>query len=383
MSAQTVFLVGGARPNWMKLAPLYHALKKSSRFRVSLVHTGQHYDDKMAGSFFRELGLPEPDIALAVGSGSHGAQTAKILERFEEQLKTHEPDVVLVVGDVNSTIACALATVKMVYRDGRRPKMVHVEAGLRSNDRTMPEEINRILTDSISDLLFVTEQSGIDNLLAEGQRPERLYLVGNVMIDTLLSQAEEARARAAWQRFGVQPQQYAIATLHRPSNVDDDARLGGLIEALRETSRRLPVIFPVHPRTRARMERLGLDASDSRLILVEPQPYVDFLSLVSGARVVLTDSGGIQEETTVLGVPCLTLRENTERPITVEVGTNRLIGCDFAVIVNAGDDVLREPLKPATAPPMWDGRAAERIVAILERECTPETATATEAVSLA
>jgi UDP-N-acetylglucosamine 2-epimerase (non-hydrolysing) len=383
MSAQTVFLVGGARPNWMKLAALYHALKKSPVFRVSLVHTGQHYDDKMAGSFFRELGLPEPQVALNVGSGSHGAQTAKILDRFEEQLRIHEPDVVIVVGDVNSTIACALATVKMVYRNGKRPKMVHVEAGLRSNDRSMPEEINRILTDSISDLLFVTEQSGIDNLLREGQQPERLFLVGNVMIDTLLSQAEEARSRAAWQKFDVAPQQYAVATLHRPSNVDDDARLAGLISALRETTRRLPVIFPVHPRTRARMERLGLDTSDSRLILVEPQPYVDFLSLLSGARVVLTDSGGIQEETTILGVPCLTLRENTERPITVEVGTNRLIGCDVGAIVKAVDDVLAKPLGTAKVPPMWDGRAAERIVAILERECTLYSAAVREQATVA
>jgi UDP-N-acetylglucosamine 2-epimerase (non-hydrolysing) len=374
MSAQSIFLVGGARPNWMKLAALYHALKKSSHFRASLVHTGQHYDDKMAGSFFRDLGLPDPDIALAVGSGSHGAQTAKILERFEKLLKTHEPDLVLVVGDVHSTIACALAAAKMVYRDGRRPKVIHVEAGLRSGDRTMPEEVNRVLTDSISDYLFVTEQSGVDNLRREGCPAERIFLVGNVMIDTLLSQAAKARKRAAWRGFGVMPQRYAVATLHRPSNVDDDERLTGLIQALRATGRRLPVLFPVHPRTRGRMERLGLDQADGRLIFCEPQPYVDFLSLLTDARVVLTDSGGIQEETTILAVPCLTLRDNTERPSTVELGTNRLIGSDPGSIVNAVDQVLGSPLPAPAAPPLWDGSAAERIVAALERLCAGVTA---------
>lgn len=366
MPAHTIFLVGGARPNWMKLAALYHVLKGNSHFRVSLVHTGQHYDDKMAGSFFRDLGLPDPDVALAVGSGDHGAQTAKILERFEEQLKRHEPDLVLVVGDVNSTIACALATVKMLYPDGRRPKVVHVEAGLRSGDRTMPEEVNRVLTDAISDYLFVTEQSGVDNLLREGCAPGRIFLVGNVMIDTLLSQAAEARQRAAWTRFGLKPEGYAVATLHRPSNVDDDERLSGLLRALRATSRRLPVLFPVHPRTRSRLARLGLDEADSRLIFCEPQPYVEFLSLLSAARVVLTDSGGIQEETTILAVPCLTLRDNTERPITVTLGTNRLIGSDPVSIMNAVEQVLAAPMPAPAPPPLWDGAAAERIVAILE-----------------
>jgi UDP-N-acetylglucosamine 2-epimerase (non-hydrolysing) len=366
MRAQSIFLVGGARPNWMKLAALYHVLKNSTRFSVSLVHTGQHYDDKMAGSFFRDLGLPAPDIALAVGSGSHGSQTAKILERFEEKLVAHQPDFVLVVGDVNSTIACALATAKMVYPDGRRPQVIHVEAGLRSGDRTMPEEVNRVLTDAISDYLFVTEQSGVDNLLREGCAPERIYLVGNVMIDTLLSQAAEARQRAAWTSFGLSPQGYAVATLHRPSNVDDDERLTGLIRALRVTSRRLPVLFPVHPRTRERMARLALDQVDDRLLFCEPLPYVEFLSLLSGARVVLTDSGGIQEETTILAVPCLTLRDNTERPITVSLGTNRLIGSDPAAIISAVEQVMAAPMPVVAPPPLWDGAAAARIVAVLE-----------------
>ncbi len=370
VQANSVFLVGGARPNWMKLAPLHRALTQSSSFRVSLVHTGQHYDDRMTGSFFRELGLPDPDITLSVGAGSHGAQTARILERFEEQLKAHEPDVVVVVGDVNSTIACALATAKMVYPDGRRPKVVHVEAGLRSGDRTMPEEVNRVLTDSISDYLFVTEQSGVDNLLREGCAAAGIFLVGNVMIDTLLTQAAEARKRAAWLHFGVEHQHYAVATLHRPSNVDDDDHLRGLIDALRATSRQLPIVFPLHPRTRQRVERLGI-SGDSRLIFCEPQPYVEFLSLLTGARLVLTDSGGIQEETSALGIPCLTLRDNTERPITVDLGTNRLIGTGFEVISDSVDALLRMPLGPAVPLPLWDGHAAERIVAILARVCGP------------
>jgi UDP-N-acetylglucosamine 2-epimerase (non-hydrolysing) len=300
---------------------------------------------------------------------------------FEEQLRAHEPDLVLVVGDVNSTIACALATAKMQYSDGRRPKVIHVEAGLRSGDRTMPEEVNRVLTDAISDYLFVTEQSGVENLRLEGCAADRIFLVGNVMIDTLLAQAAEARERAVWRRFDLEPQGYAVATLHRPSNVDDDGKLAGLIDALRATGRKLPIVFPVHPRTRARMERLGIESEDRGLILLDPQPYVDFLSLLSAARLVLTDSGGIQEETTILGVPCLTLRDNTERPITVELGTNRLIGGDFKAIAAAVDSALRVKLPAATAPPLWDGQASERIVATLERLCSRQTGEAALASS--
>jgi len=362
----SVMLVGGARPNFMKLAPLFHAFRRSAMFQVSVVHTGQHYDQQMAGSFFAELGLPQPDIALSVGSGSHAVQTARILERFEEQLREHQPDMVVVVGDVNSTIACALAAAKFEYTDGRRPRIAHVEAGLRSFDRTMPEEVNRVLTDALADYLFVTEQAGVDNLRREGVADARIFLVGNVMIDTLLGQAEEAASRAAWRRFGLQPQSYAVATLHRPSNVDDPANLARLFSALETAADRLPIVFPVHPRTRSRLAAAGL-AGSGTLFLCDPQPYTDFLSLLSGARVVLTDSGGIQEETTILRVPCLTLRENTERPITIERGTNRLIGIDPAVIVRELDAVLGQPMPRTAPPPLWDGAAAERIVAILEK----------------
>ncbi|CAN5457008.1 UDP-N-acetylglucosamine 2-epimerase (non-hydrolyzing) [soil metagenome] len=361
----SVFLVGGARPNFMKIAPLYHAFRKSPTFDVILVNTGQHYDDRMAGSFFRELGLPEPDISLDVRSGSHAAQTARILERFEEQLVARQPHLVVVVGDVNSTIACALAASKLTYPGGGRPLVAHVEAGLRSFDRGMPEEINRLLTDAISDFLFVTEPAGVENLRREGRSDETIFMVGNVMIDSLLAQARNARARQAWKAYGVTPQRYAVATLHRPSNVDDPERLGTLIEALEATAEKLPVIFPIHPRTRARLEQLRASLSP-QLMLCEPQPYTDFLSLMADARLVLTDSGGIQEETTILGVPCLTLRANTERPITVEAGTNRLIGMDPEAIGAAVADVLARPMPAPSAPPLWDGAAAPRIVECLE-----------------
>jgi UDP-N-acetylglucosamine 2-epimerase (non-hydrolysing) len=366
MCTTSVFLVGGARPNFMKIAPLYHAFRKSGMFEVALVHTGQHYDDRLAGSFFRDLGLPEPDIALAVGSGSHGAQTARILERFEQELWRVQPDLVVVAGDVNSTIACALAAVKTCYPDGRRPQIAHVEAGLRSFDRTMPEEINRVLCDAISDLLFVTEESGVRHLGAEGVDPSRVFFVGNVMIDTLRQQAAAAEKVASWRRFDVAERGYAVATLHRPSNVDDEATLGALMQSLADTSALLPVIFPVHPRTRARLDTLGADVP-ARLHLCEPLPYLEFLSLTMKARVVLTDSGGIQEETTCLGVPCLTLRENTERPITVTHGTNRVIGTRPEVILKEVHKVLLRPMPAAISPPLWDGGAAARIVEVFER----------------
>ncbi len=360
----SVFLVGGARPNFMKVAPLYHALRKSRVFDVTLVHTGQHYDDRLSGSFFRELSLPEPDISLNVGSGSHGAQTARVLERFEEELYRHEPDLVVVVGDVNSTLACALAAAKAAYPDGRRPKVAHVEAGLRSFDRTMPEEINRILCDRMADVLFVTEESGMRHLAEEGIDPAHTFFVGNVMIDTLRQQAGMAESAAAWRRFGLEERAYAVATLQRPSNVDDDGMLVELMASLAETSRLLPIVFPVHPRTRARLDRLALGVP-SRLRLCEPLPYVEFLSLMMKARLVLTDSGGIQEETTCLGVPCLTLRENTERPVTIAEGTNRVIGTSPSLILEEVRRTLTAPMPHAAVPPLWDGAAASRIVDIL------------------
>ena len=362
----SVFLVGGARPNFMKVAPLYHALTERSSFDPTLVHTGQHYDDRLAGSFFRDLGLPGPDISLEVGSGSHGAQTARVLERFEAEVYSRQPDLVIVVGDVNSTVACALATAKAVYPDGRRPKVAHVEAGLRSFDRTMPEEVNRVLTDSISDLLFVTEPSGVDNLLLEGRPTESIHLVGNVMIDSLLSQRDRAKDRRAWASFGLAPNCYGVVTLHRPSNVDCDEQLAALFRALVSASTRIPLVFPVHPRTRGRLDALDLKSGNG-LVLSEPLQYVDFLSLLSDARLVLTDSGGIQEETTVLGVACLTLRDNTERPITVKSGTNQLLGSKPEAILPAVEHLLGQPAPAVPTVPLWDGSAAERIVDVLER----------------
>ena len=359
-------LVAGARPNFVKAAPLHRAFLASSAFRVRLVNTGQHYDDAMAGSFFRELGLAAPDVTLNVGSASHAVQSARVLEAFEGELLHYQPDLVVVVGDVNSTLACALAAAKMQYPDGRRPRVAHVEAGLRSFDRAMPEEINRIVTDSVADYLFVTEQSGIDNLLREGHSREQMFLVGNVMVDTLLSQAARATARAAWQPFGLAHRGYGVVTLHRPSNVDDPARLDATVDALQSAAGNLPLVFPVHPRTRARLDAIGR-ADLGGLVTCDPLPYVDFLSLLSGARAVITDSGGIQEETTMLGVPCLTLRDNTERPVTVARGTNRLIGTDVTVITRELATELASPMPRISPPPFWDGAAATRIVDVLER----------------
>jgi len=362
-----VSLVGGARPNFMKLAPLYRALRRCDCFDLRLVHTGQHYDEQMAGTFFRELGLPEPHATLHVGSGSHAAQTARLLERFEHDLRESRPDLVVVVGDVNSTLACALAAAKMSYEDGRRPRIAHAEAGLRSFDRTMPEEINRVLTDAIADYLFVTEPAGVDNLVREGRDADRVFLVGNLMIDTLLAHADDAIRARPWEPLGLAKQGYAVATLHRPSNVDHPERLAQLWQTLCAASSRLPVVFPVHPRTRARVVAAGL-AAPRTLLLCDPQPYMTFLGLLAGARVVLTDSGGIQEETTMLGVPCLTLRENTERPITVTLGTNRVVGNDVARITPELDRVLAMAMPARPAPPLWDGEAATRIAQILQHE---------------
>lgn len=358
-------LVGGARPNFMKLAPLYHAFRDREAFDVILVHTGQHYDAAMAANFFRDLGLPDPDVRLDVRSGSQAIQTARIIERFEHELLRQTPDLVVVVGDVNSTIACALAATKAVYADGRRPRLAHVEAGLRSGDRTMPEEINRVVTDALSDFLFVTEQSGANNLEREGRNASSVFFCGNVMIDTLRAQAANAASRAYWEHLGLEPGAYAVATLHRPSNVDDPVRLARILDALEAAAQDIPIVFPVHPRTRARMGNRG--ATSVRLVLCEPLGYIDFLSLLTEARLVLTDSGGVQEETTVLQVPCLTFRNNTERPVTVEHGTNRLIGTDPGAIVGAVRERLGTSLPPQAPPPLWDGRAAIRIVDTLQR----------------
>ncbi len=357
--------VAGARPNFIKIAPLIAAARGAAGIEPRLVHTGQHYDERMSELFFRQLGIPEPDINLEVGSATHAVQTAEIMKAFEPVLEAERPDAVVVVGDVNSTIACGLVAVKLGV------KLVHVEAGLRSFDRTMPEEINRILTDAISDLLFCTEQSGVDNLLREGVAPEKIFLVGNVMIDTLLRNRERAEESRILEELGLTAGAYAALTLHRPSNVDDPAALGRILEALDQIQGELPILFPVHPRTRQRLldSALGRRArAMANLRMIEPVGYLDFLKLMSSAVVVLTDSGGIQEETTILGVPCLTLRDNTERPVTAESGTNRLVGTDPQRILDAFRRVRRDPAPAGGRPPLWDGHAAERIVEILQRE---------------
>jgi len=337
------------------------AFRAEPRIEPMLVHTGQHYDERMSDLFFRQLGIPEPDINLGVGSASHAVQTARIMEAFEPVVIEHKPDAVLVVGDVNSTIACGLVAVKLGV------KLIHVEAGLRSFDRTMPEEINRVLTDAISDLLFCTEQSGVDNLRREGVSQEKVHLVGNLMIDTLLKNKAKADASTILDDLGLAPEGFAVLTLHRPSNVDDEKVLGGLLDALEVIQRDLPIIFPIHPRTRKNLEGSSLGSrveGMSGLRLIDPVGYLEFLKLMSSARIVLTDSGGIQEETTILKVPCLTLRENTERPVTVEVGSNRLVGTDPGVIVAAYREAL-QGRRDYRSPPLWDGHAAGRIVQVL------------------
>ena len=346
----------------MKIAPLMAAMKRVPSVEPILVHTGQHYDEKMSDLFFRQLGIPEPDVNLGVGGGSHTAQTAAIMTAFEPVVLEHKPDAVLVVGDVNSTIACGLVAVKLGV------KLIHVEAGLRSFDRSMPEEINRILTDSISDLLFVSEQSGVDNLLKEGIAEDKIHLVGNVMIDSLMQHRAKAETSGILDVLSLAKRQYAVATLHRPSNVDTAEALANTIEVLAQAQNRLPVVFPIHPRTLKSAVGFGLKSKldgMQNLRLVEPLGYLEFLKLTSCARVVLTDSGGIQEETTILGIPCLTLRENTERPVTCELGTNQLVGTDRARVIAALDEVLGTDGIAATAPPLWDGHAAERVVEVL------------------
>ena len=354
--------VVGARPNFMKIAPLMEAYKACPRIQPLLVHTGQHYDERMSELFFNQLGIPAPDINLGVGSASHGVQTAAIMKAFEPVLLEHRPDAVLVVGDVNSTIACGLVAVKQGV------KLIHVEAGLRSFDRKMPEEINRLLTDAIADLLFCTEESGPRNLRAEGVPDERIFLVGNVMIDTLLKNKAKAESSRILGELGISAGEYAVLTLHRPSNVDDPAALGRILDALEVIQADLPVIFPIHPRTRKNLRQfalMGRAEGMSGLRLIDPAGYLDFLKLTSSSRIVLTDSGGIQEETTILKVPCLTLRENTERPVTVEVGSNRVVGTEAGRIISAYRESVSGTGPAGGTPPLWDGHAAERIAEVL------------------
>jgi UDP-N-acetylglucosamine 2-epimerase (non-hydrolysing) len=346
--------VVGTRPNYMKAAPVIRALQRRSGVEQILVHTGQHYDFNMSDVFFQQLEIPAPDINLKVGSSSHAQQTGEVMIRFEQVVIEQKPDIVLVYGDVNSTIAAALVSSKLGIKIG------HVEAGLRSFDRTMPEEINRILTDQLSDLLFTPSIDGNINLAREGVSAEKIFLVGNVMIDTLVRMLPNAVERVPQSL----PKRYALVTLHRPSNVDDLEWLAGMLDTLNGLSDELSVIFPVHPRTRQRIENLGRSFGDA-VQLLDPLPYLEFLALQKNATVVITDSGGIQEETTFLGVPCLTVRENTERPVTIELGTNELVGRDLKRIAAAIESVLRGGRKPTSAPPYWDGKAAERIADVI------------------
>jgi UDP-N-acetylglucosamine 2-epimerase (non-hydrolysing) len=345
--------VVGARPNFMKAAPVVRALPEYSTLRQTIVHTGQHYDANMSDVFFQQLAIPAPDVNLQVGSGSHAQQTAEIISRFEPVVLERKPDLVLVYGDVNSTVAAALVCVKLLVKVG------HVEAGLRAFDRTMPEEINRLLTDQLSDLLFTPSKDGNENLAREGIAPEKVHFVGNVMIDTLIRMLPVARQQIPQDL----PERYVLVTLHRPSNVDDLGWLAEMVTALREIASDVPVVFPVHPRTRKKLADAGLQADGLRII--DPLPYVEFVGSQTRAALVITDSGGIQEETTYLGVPCITVRDNTERPITVEMGTNHLVGRSIDRIRSAAYEILNGSKKDAAIPPLWDGHAAERIAAVI------------------
>ncbi|NLT35680.1 MAG: UDP-N-acetylglucosamine 2-epimerase (non-hydrolyzing) [Gaiellales bacterium] len=375
----TLLHVVGTRPNFMKVASVMAAVERwnagcaaseevsaspaRQRLRQVLVHTGQHYDERMSRVFFHDLRLPEPDYYLGVGSGTHAEQTARIMLALEPVVERERPDLVVVVGDVNSTLAAALVAAKL------RVPVAHVEAGLRSRDRAMPEELNRLVTDQLADLLFTTSRDADANLAVEGIASDRIFLVGNTMIDTLDAHLPKALEGTVLDGFNLDHADYAVATLHRPSNVDDLGDLERLARALARISERLPVIFPVHARTRANLQRLGLwelVEKRARLILTEPLGYLDFLSLLAQARLVLTDSGGIQEETTVLGVPCLTLRTTTERPVTIWEGTNRLVDpYDEDAVVDAAEAVLAAPAEAAHRPELWDGRAGDRIVSVL------------------
>ncbi len=366
MAAKMLYLVAGARPNFMKLAPMVRALdRRSDALSYRIVHTGQHYDREMSDVFFEELGIPKPDHHLGAGGGTHAQQTAKVMIAFEELCQTERPAAVVVVGDVNSTLACSVVAKKLGI------PVAHVEAGLRSGDMAMPEEINRLVTDAISDWYFVTEPSGEENLLREGKRREAVHYVGHVMVDNVLYQSEALLRTPPTEGdsldFKRSHAKYGVVTLHRPSNVDDPVVFTRVAAALREVSQRLPLVFPVHPRTRSNMDKFGIDMG-SGVTLMPPLAYMEFLNLWKDATLVLTDSGGLQEETTALGIPCITLRENTERPVTVSEGTNVLAGSDRALIVSLANRVLAGEGKQGRRPHLWDGHAADRTVEILVRE---------------
>jgi UDP-N-acetylglucosamine 2-epimerase (non-hydrolysing) len=389
-----VLSVVGARPNFMKVAPIITAINRHNdgamqAIRHVLLHTGQHYDAIMSGAFFTDLQLPTPDVWLGVGSGSHAVQTADIMKSFEAVLLAERPDFVVVVGDVNSTMACAVVTSKIAFdAGGSRPRVVHVEAGLRSFDRSMPEEVNRVITDHVSDLLFVTEQSGVQNLQHEGISPDQIHFVGNTMIDSLLAFEEKADASPVLERLGFRTQDggvsdYALLTLHRPSNVDDPEAFLDILAGLNELGDDCPIVFPAHPRTQHRITQFGLrlETGGTRIALIDPLGYLDFVALMKHARLVVTDSGGIQEETTCLGIPCVTVRDNTERPVTVTHGTNTIAGTTAAPIRAA----IRRQLERASVgvtPEKWDGHAAARIVDVLVRAHADATSAQTEDVAV-
>ncbi len=345
----------------MKVAPVWRALDALKQFHLTLVHPGQHYDDNMSKIFFDDLKLPRPDVHMGVGSGTHAEQTAKVMLAFEPVVKDADPDLVVVVGDVNSTMACTLVSVKLDV------PVAHVEAGLRSFDRKMPEELNRMVTDILCDLLFTTSPEAGDNLLREGVDARKIHFVGNVMIDSLRSYAADAEKSTILETLGLTKQGYGLVTLHRPSNVDDAFQLMRLVQVLHEIGAECPLLFPVHPRTRHVMERAGIEVQGDRMRLIDPIGYLDFMKLMTYSKVVLTDSGGIQEETTALGIPCLTIRDNTERPVTVTEGTNRLVGTDPAKIAAEARDVLRHGVPHAKVPELWDGKAAPRIAQVIAR----------------
>jgi len=362
-----IALVVGARPNFIKAAPLIKKLlKNKTEFETILIHTGQHYDKKLSALFFEQLQMPKPDIYLGVGSGSHASQTARIMVEIERSFLDIRPDLVVVFGDVNSTMAAAIVAAKMCI------KIAHVEAGLRSFDKTMPEEINRIVTDRLSDYLFVTEQSGLDNLKNEGVPEEKIFFTGNIMIDSLVGNLEKAQKSDILNQLKLESGKYAIVTMHRPSNVDDSETLAGLFKVLSSVSKKLPVVFPCHPRTKNRIEEHGLmkEIPSDNIHMIEPLGYLDFLKLQLDSRIVLTDSGGVQEETTYLGIPCVTMRENTERPVTVDIGSNILCGSDPNRILDVTNEILGGTEKDCDVPKLWDGQTAGRIVDIMKTEMT-------------
>ncbi len=360
-----IHLVVGARPNFMKMAPLYREfLKFKDEFEVKLIHTGQHYDQQMSEFFFHDLGLPQPDVYLNVGSGTHGQQTARIMERYEETLLEDKPDIVIVAGDVNSTSACAIDAVKLHI------PVAHLEAGLRSFDRTMPEEINRLLTDSISTWLLTPSADANENLLKEGIPAEKIHLVGNIMIDSLRQFKDQAVASDILNRLGISETQYCLVTLHRPRNVDNFEGLNIILTAFEDIAKRIKLVFPIHPRTLKQLTAFGLEkraAAIENLMLIEPAGYYDFIKLEMDAKLIITDSGGVQEESTWFGIPCLTLRPNTERPVTVTEGTNQLIRLEASDIVTAAEEILAGNTQKGKIPANWDGKTAQRVVAIFRQ----------------